>query len=447
MSKNGNSNLNRNNNRANNTNSNTSRIQSASSDDVFSNTLESNKNDPEYKMVQSKNKRTLSTDDSSSKINKKNYNKPIFASTNRYTILNNERDETNNNINNTETNQTNSDTNQTEHNATMDTDQIKTKPPPPIFVRGLLDFAAFRTILIDLVGANNFFVKSTSKNLKIQSINSDTYRSIIKYLKESKAEYHTFQAQEDKSFRIVVRNLHPSTPTVDIGIAIQEIGYTVRNVTNVLHKTTKNNLPIFFVDLEPAEINNDIFHLNSLLNTKIKIEEPYKRRNIIQCINCQEYGHSKTYCAYPSRCVRCNSNHPTSACTKTSDQPPVCVLCGGDHTANYRGCQVHKNLQKLHHGRSIPNNKFNKKSNINYNNIVKGEGVISDTAHISPPDLTDFSSFPHLNQNAPRLKSQNNTENSHESIANQLSSFISEFKQIINPLISLLTTVIDKLLK
>lgn len=271
MSKNGNANLNRNNNRLNNTNSNTSRIQSASSDDVFSNTNENNINIPEFKIVHSKNKRTLSTDSSSSNLNKKNI-KPIFASTNRYAILDNENIENNN----TESNQTKSDENQINSNTNMDTDEIKIKPPPPIFVRGLLDFATFRKTLINLVGINNYFVKSTSKNLKIQSNNSDTYRSIIKYLKESKAEYHTFQAQEDKSFRIVVRNLHPSTPTVDIGIAIQEIGYTVRSVTNVLHKTTKSELPIFFVDLEPAEINQDIFHLNALLNTKIKIESRTK---------------------------------------------------------------------------------------------------------------------------------------------------------------------------
>lgn len=62
----------------------------------------------------------------------------------------------------------------------------------------------------------------------------------------------------------------------------------------------KKYLPIFFIDLEPTAINNDIFHLNSLLNTKVKIEEPYKRRNIIYCINCQEYGHLKTYYAYSS---------------------------------------------------------------------------------------------------------------------------------------------------
>lgn len=102
MSKNGNANLNRNNNKSNNTSSNTSRIQSASSDDAFSNTLGSNINDPKYKIVQSKNKRTLSTDNNSSlQLNKKNNNKLIFASTNRYAILDNEKNISFNKTNNT----------------------------------------------------------------------------------------------------------------------------------------------------------------------------------------------------------------------------------------------------------------------------------------------------------------------------------------------------------
>lgn len=73
MSKNCNANLNRNSNRSNNTNSNTSRIQSATSDDKFLNTDENNTNIHEYKIVYSKNKRTLSTDSSSSNLNLKKY--------------------------------------------------------------------------------------------------------------------------------------------------------------------------------------------------------------------------------------------------------------------------------------------------------------------------------------------------------------------------------------
>jgi PAX-interacting protein 1 len=127
---------------------------------------------------------------------------------------------------------------------------------------------------------------------------------------------------------VVIRNLHPSTNANEIGIAIEEIGFTVRQVSNVLHKITKQHLPIFFIDLEPAKINHEIFQLKSLLHTKIKIEEPFKRRNIIQCMICQEYGHSKRYCAHPARCVRCAGNHLTNQCTKSTDLPPTCALCG-----------------------------------------------------------------------------------------------------------------------
>lgn len=37
---------------------------------------------------------------------------------------------------------------------------------------------------------------------------------------------------------------------------------TEHNVSNVLHKTSKQPLPLFFIDLDPAEINKEIFQLN-----------------------------------------------------------------------------------------------------------------------------------------------------------------------------------------
>jgi len=238
----------------------------------------------------------------------------------------------------------------------------------------------------------------------------------------------------------VIRNIHPSTPLVEIGIAINEIGpFSVRNVSNVLNKTTKNKLPIFFIDLE---INKKNFHITSLLNTKIKIEEPYKRQTIIQCTNCQEYSHSKSYCAHPPRCVKCAANHSTSTCTKSKDEPPVCAPCGGNHTANYRGCQVHKNHQSFQYGKNTPNKKYNLRNDVKYNSIVKKGEDSSVKTNLNPPNLNDTSSFPKLfsqslHPNTPKHTLPNDTENQSESnLATQVSSLISEFKLIINPRIS-----------
>ncbi|CAI6364092.1 unnamed protein product [Macrosiphum euphorbiae] len=99
-----------------------------------------------------------------------------------------------------------------------ETDEVQQIPaPPPIFVSNIENFIKLRTDLIDLIGTTNFSFKSTSKNLKIVTKDSVAYRKVIRYLKEKQIEHHTYQAREDRAFRIVVRNLHPSTPTSEIG--------------------------------------------------------------------------------------------------------------------------------------------------------------------------------------------------------------------------------------
>lgn len=84
------------------------------------------------------------------------------------------------------------------------------------------------------------------------------------------------------------------------------------------------------------------------MHTQIKIEEPHKRRDIIQCQNSQEYGHSRSYCAYPPRCVRCGQNHDSSDGQKPKDYLATFALCKNDHPANYKGSNIYKNFQRLH---------------------------------------------------------------------------------------------------
>jgi len=309
--------------------------------------------------------------------------------------------------------------------------------PPPIIVKGVADFVSVRSELLDRVGPNSFTFKSTSNTLKIQSNSPDVYREIIHFLKDAKAEYHTYQMQENKAFRIVIRNLHPTTNTSEIKSAIEEVGFSVRQVSNVLHKITKSKLPLFFVDLEPAEINKNIFEINSLLHTKIKIEEPYKRHELIQCQNCQEYGHSKTYCAHPPRCVRCATQHPSSTCSKPRESPAKCVLCKGDHPANYKGCQVHKELQKLRHP--------NQKTNHTFQNHIQSNVNFQATAHAAQTFPSNFHHKTYANITAnhepPPIPNTNQIDT-----GTMLTNFINEFKAIINPLLSILTTVLNKLI-
>jgi hypothetical protein len=56
-------------------------------------------------------------------------------------------------------------------------------------------------------------------------------------------------------------------------------------VNNIKQQKTKTVLPLFFVDLAPETISKEIFNITAPLNTKIKVEEPHKRREIPHVLN------------------------------------------------------------------------------------------------------------------------------------------------------------------
>jgi hypothetical protein len=77
--------------------------------------------------------------------------------------------------------------------------------------------------------------------------------------------------------------------------------------------------------------------------------EPIKRKStkIPQCKKCQGYNHTQKYCGQEPRCVKCAGKHFTETCTMDRTNTAKCINCKGQHTANYRGCEVAVQLQKL----------------------------------------------------------------------------------------------------
>jgi hypothetical protein len=146
---------------------------------------------------------------------------------------------------------------------------------------------------------------------------------------------------------ISVRNMHYSTPPADMKTEIEKLGHQVTNIWNITQYRTKLPLSMFFVELKPAPNNKDIFLVEYLQQCKIKFEALKHKRDIVQCANCQRYGHTKNYSHLKSRCVKCAGDHSTHLCHRKDRSKDVkCVLCGGNHPANYKGCTAYKELQQ-----------------------------------------------------------------------------------------------------
>jgi len=118
--------------------------------------------------------------------------------------------------------------------------------------------------------------------------------------------------------------------------------------------------------------------------------------------------------------------------------PTRCALCPGNHPANYKGCSIYKDLQRR------------KKPNLNNHNLPDFKFKPNNVKDCHPPMNTAPNKFPTQSQTYAQVTQNQpppqNTPPPTPDTNTQMSSFLNEFKLIINPLILLLTKVISSLL-
>lgn len=226
---------------------------------------------------------------------------------------------------------------------------IKKKPnkPPPIILYGIEDVNKLTQLLNTVTEQDRFSFKIVNRNqLRVSCENTETYKKVITVVREKGLIGHTFNKKEDRCFRIVIRNLHHTTPHEAIIEEIEKTGNKVSGeIINVKYGPDKKPTSTFFVNLFPSPENRAVKELKYIYHQSIVIEDPKRRKSIVQCQRCQQYGHSKNYCMRPYRCVKCKEPHKTSECNKRDRNTPAqCVLCDGPHPANYKGCQVYKEI-------------------------------------------------------------------------------------------------------
>jgi len=224
----------------------------------------------------------------------------------------------------------------------------KLPKPPPIYVDRVTNMQPLTELLNETVKRDYEIKVLRADEVKIQPKSAQAYTIIVRELKNKGTEFHTYKLKQERSFRVVLKNMHPSTDEKELKAAINSLGHQVTNVWNIKNRVTKKPLPMYFIDLKPNVNNKQIYDTKFHLNCRIIFEPPRPKRQIPQCARCQRYGHTRSFCYRKARCVKCAGDHATVDCHRKerSDQAK-CVLCGGSHPANYKGCSVYKELQKL----------------------------------------------------------------------------------------------------
>lgn len=219
---------------------------------------------------------------------------------------------------------------------------------PPIYVDKVENIQPLVNLLNEYALDNYELKVLNNDQVKIQPKTPDAYRDIVKQLEIKNTEFYTYKPKQDRTFKVVLKNMHPSTDIEELKKSMADLGHNCTNIWNIKQRTSKKPLPMFIVEVESNPNNKSIYNIKSLLNCRISFEPPRPKREIPQCAKCQQYGHTKGYCRRSPKCIKCAGDHPSIECPrKTRSDQVKCVLCDGNHPANYKGCQVYRELEKI----------------------------------------------------------------------------------------------------
>ncbi len=238
----------------------------------------------------------------------------------------------------------------------------KVDKPPPIFLYGIDNYEEMRKLIETVVDKNDYTYKVVrGKQTIIYVSNIELYKKVWKSIREAKLIHHTFPTKEDKSYRVILKGIHPTDVDEDeLKEELKTKGHIVKTIAGMKSKKSGMPLPMYFVNLQQQENNKEIFNIRYLNNVRITFE-PIKSQpgvpKLVQCHRCQKFGHTKNYCSQPPRCVKCGQGHLTAECIKTKDTPATCALCLENHPANYKGCRIRKEIQDRRHRNKETNNR------------------------------------------------------------------------------------------
>ena len=104
-------------------------------------------------------------------------------------------------------------------------------------------------------------------------------------------------------------------------------------------------MPIFQLEVIDRTEAEALISQNLVCNVTgivYKVEEFRTPISVMQCYNCQSFGHSAKTCRSKQKCLICGENHSHKGCPSRELRKPTCANCKESHVASYKGCPEYK---------------------------------------------------------------------------------------------------------
>jgi hypothetical protein len=165
--------------------------------------------------------------------------------------------------------------------------------------------------------------------------------------------FFTHSEPSARPFVAILKNFCPME-NQEVLKLLTELNIPAEAVTNISRSALD---PVYKVSFKKNTITcAELAHQHSRLANHIVrwVKFSPRQKRYIQCANCQRWGHGKSNCHMPRRCIKCREEHDAGECKRkhpTDEGEPSCVNCGQTgHPANATSCEAFKkhiaNIQK-----------------------------------------------------------------------------------------------------
>lgn len=257
---------------------------------------------------------------------------------------------------------------------------------PPIYVFGQ-DPNDIIKILIDKlnINRNEFYIKKLSGNKHaIYVMSLENFYKVKDGLNLIEANYFSYTPYIEKNKSFILKGLYCDESDGNVLKFLNELNCNtvefkkVSRFSTTKSKNEKRVLPIFLVQISPNSNVADLYKIK-YLNNQVIAWEKLKKNNILQCKNCQRFGHVALNCKLNYRCVKCNVEHGPGEC-KVENQIDsrdklYCVLCKTfGHPASFKGCPEFQRLKSSINLKKNPiKNKLAKNKEAVFNRVTPNQ--------------------------------------------------------------------------
>lgn len=171
----------------------------------------------------------------------------------------------------------------------------RAKLPPPVILHNKADW---EKVTLSLRNLSFLHAKNMGDlGIKVQVQTSNDHRALTKLLRERNYPFHTYQLEEERELRVVIRGLPHEIHVDHIKADLSGQGYPIRAVHRMSSFRSKQPLNLVLVVLDYSPEAKQIFNVKEIcMLSGLSVEAPNKRSYPGQCHRCQNWGHSARNC-------------------------------------------------------------------------------------------------------------------------------------------------------